>query len=72
MAKDKWQHLGLGLIIALILGIWSPVFGFLMAVFLGAMKEIFDSMTDGIVDLWDFVATMAGAMIGAILIALIL
>ena len=77
---DKTVHVWMGILISVISGmllymfvesymITFPVFGFVIANLAGAIKElVYDKlMKKGQVSLMDFVATMYGALVGAIL-----
>lgn len=65
MAKDKRLHLICGCIIALIIGLYSPLAGFVAGAIAGALKELYDYACYGGPDVYDFLATVAGAAIGA-------
>jgi hypothetical protein len=65
--NDKQQHFIAGLIIALLFGwLCYPLFGFIMAFFVGGLKElVWDLCLDrGTPEMRDFVATAQGGLIG--------
>lgn len=77
---DKTVHVWVGILIALISGmllymfvetymIIFPLFGFVIGVIAGALKELVnDKLLDrGQASLMDFIATMYGSLVGAIL-----
>lgn len=68
---DKQAHAWAGLAIMLAVSLffgWG--FGLAAAIAAGALKEVWDGMGHGTQDFWDFVATAAGGVVGAILYAL--
>jgi hypothetical protein len=74
MAKDKWLHFGVGIVIALVAGVlFDPLSGFALAVIMGAGKEIHDYLRpeNNTADLYDFIATGIGGTIGALALYLI-
>ena len=66
---DKQLHFLGGIILALVfglfLGIWA---GLAAAVIAGLAKEAYDSLGFGTLDKWDAVATVAGGIIGALVL----
>lgn len=69
--NDKQQHFMAGLIIALLFG-WLvyPMFGLMMAVLIGGLKELFwDLFLDkGTPDMQDFIVTVEGGLVGSIVL----
>lgn len=65
---DKIKHFIAGGVIAFLIGIWYPWWGLGVAIAIGAMKEeIYDRiLKKGTPDVYDFFATVAGAVIGCI------
>jgi len=66
---DKQLHFLGGIILALVfglfLGIWA---GLAAAVIAGLAKEAYDSLGFGTPDRWDAIATIAGGLLGFLLI----
>lgn len=67
MGRDKFLHFAAGAVVAsaayAITGsLWGAV---LAAALAGAAKEAYDATGRGTVDLWDFIATVAGALLPA-------
>lgn len=67
MQRDKVLHFAAGAVIssatyALTGSLWGAV---LAAALAGAAKEAYDATGRGTVDLWDFIATVAGAAVPA-------
>ena len=62
IAKDKQLHILAGFIVAVVAQVLtgSPLVALLASVVVGAAKEAYDATGRGTVDLWDFVATVAG------------
>ena len=68
---DKLLHFTIGLIVSLIAGaLYTPVFGLLGAVLSGAWKEIIwdKVLSRGTPEILDFVATVAGGVLGAVIL----
>ena len=68
---DKLLHFTIGLIVSLIAGtLYTPVFGLLGAVLSGAWKEIIwdKVLSRGTPEILDFVATVAGGALGAVIL----
>ena len=65
IAKDKIYHAAAGAIVSAVVFCVSgnPWLGFAAAIVAGAAKEYWDSLGHGTVDVWDFVATMAGGVV---------
>lgn len=70
--KDKLYHLIAGLLIAIIIGLISPISGLITSVIVGAGKEvIYDKlMKKGCFEVLDFVATCIGGVIGYLILML--
>lgn len=67
MQIDKWLHLISGVSIAIIAGLlFNKLTGFILALTVGAGKELHDYIRPetNTPDVWDFVATAAGAAFG--------
>ena len=65
LPSDKEGHLIMGLVFFCIFGLISPIAGVIAAVIIGAAKEIYDQTTGkGTPDVWDFVATFSGGLVG--------
>ena len=66
---DKQAHFLAGLAICLSFALFvSPILGLITAIVLGAVKEVWDGMGNGTKDVWDFVATALGGVVGFVLI----
>ena len=62
---DLQGHFWAGLAICLAVSLFTaPVIGLVIALAVGAAKEIVDSMGFGTPDKWDLVATAAGGLVG--------
>ncbi len=62
--NDKVQHFLIGAIACLILGLLvSPVFGLAAGICAGIGKEIWDSFGNGVPDILDAFATVAGSFL---------
>lgn len=72
LALDKQLHLGGGIAIALLVGLHTQQWqlGLLAGVTAGAVKEVLDELAYGGADFKDFLATAAGAVLGAIWLGL--
>ena len=71
MPQDKKKHLLAGLALAIIAGLlFCPLVGLVTAAVVGALKEIIWDwlLKKGTPELLDFVATVAGGVIGYVLI----
>ena len=69
MPIDKQAHFLAGTTICLSLALFvSPILGLITAIVLGAVKELWDGMGHGTKDIWDFVATALGGVVGFVLI----
>ena len=65
---DKQAHFLAGLSICLAVSLFfSPLIGLITAIVLGALKEAWDGMGHGTKDVWDFVATASGGVVGFVL-----
>ena len=63
MTNDKVKHLTAGAIIAAGFGIaLTPLAGLALGIAAGVGKEVWDSFGNGTPDVWDAVATIAGAL----------
>lgn len=78
LARDKKLHLlagaGAGLVGAMIganIGVPPLLAGLIAGVFAGGLKELYDAVSDGTVDLMDAVYTLAGSAPTAAFIALV-
>ena len=72
--QDKLKHLLAGIGISLVFGVqFSPLIGLITAAIVGALKEIIWDwlLKKGTPELLDFVATVAGGVIGYTLLKLI-
>lgn len=72
--KDKWKHLLAGLALSLLVGLlFCPLIGLIVAAVVGALKEIVWDwlLKRGTPEWWDFVATVAGGVIGYTLLKFI-
>lgn len=67
IALDKQAHVLAGAVIALaVAAVAGPVWGGIAGIMAGVAKEAFDRLTGrGVPDVWDAVATDAGAIAGA-------
>jgi Flp pilus assembly pilin Flp len=69
MKLDKQAHFLAGTTICLSFALFvSPILGLITAIVLGAVKELWDGMGHGTKDIWDFVATALGGVVGFVLI----
>ena len=71
MPQDKKKHIYAGLALSLSVGLFlSPLLGLLTATIVGALKEIIWDWwwKRGTPEFMDFVATVAGGVIGCVLI----
>ena len=69
--KDKKLHLLAGLALSILAGLFVyPMFGLLTAAVVGALKEIVWDwlLKKGTPEWWDFVATVAGGVLGAVIL----
>ena len=69
--KDKKLHLLAGLALSLLAGLlFCPLTGFITAAVVGALKEIVWDwlLKKGTPELLDFVATVAGGVLGAVIL----
>jgi len=66
MGKDKLYHIIAGFGIALLIGLFNPIAGLIIACLVGAAKEvIWDmAMKKGTFEMLDFLATALGAIFG--------
>jgi len=61
---DKQAHFWAGAAIAASVTLYAgPLFGLAACVLAGAGKEVYDATGRGTPDVWDFVATAAGAVV---------
>jgi uncharacterized protein involved in cysteine biosynthesis len=69
MPRDKVLHFVAGLVIAGIIGaLSSPILGLTAGIFAGIAKEVVDYLRYGGPDPQDFYATLAGAILGAVVV----
>lgn len=71
LAPDKKKHIQAGLAISFVAGLFfTPMWGFIIASLVGALKEIIWDwlLKKGTPEFLDFVATVAGGVIGCVLI----
>ncbi len=71
MPRDKLMHFWAGMAIALAVGVlWGALAGLAAALIIGAAKELIWDLwlKKGTPEWWDFIATGAGGVIGAVLI----
>ncbi len=62
-ASDKWLHLTVGFIIALLVGLIGPIWGLIAGIVAGAGKELYDKISrKGTPELWDLIFTTIGAL----------
>ncbi len=68
MTKDKLYHLIAGFVIAISIGLFSPILGLVAAVLAGIAKDVVWDLylKRGTFELLDILATAVGAVIGAI------
>lgn len=67
MQYDKKLHMICGFLIAIAGGLlYSVKFGLLLSLAAGLAKELRDDIAYGVFDWLDFVATMAGGLVGCI------
>ena len=69
--QDKLKHLLAGIGISLVFGVqFSPLIGLITAAIIGALKEIIWDwlLKKGTPELLDFVATVAGGALGAVIL----
>ena len=66
MGKDKLYHVIAGFLIGLVFGLINPIAGIIVAIGVGAAKEvIWDmAMKEGTFEMLDFMATAIGGIIG--------
>ncbi len=67
MPYDKKLHFLWGCIIALLIGLYNPIYGLSAGVVAGVAKEVYDYLDYGLFDKYDMLATWAGALIGTCL-----
>ena len=68
MPFDKAMHFMVGVVVSIFASyLFGAMTGFLLALAVGAGKELHDCMRPetNTPDIWDFIATAAGAIIGA-------
>ena len=69
VSLDKQAHFLAGTTICLSFALFvSPILGLITAIVLGAVKELWDGRGHGTKDIWDFVATALGGVVGFVLI----
>lgn len=71
MPKDKKSHLLAGLALSILAGLlFTPLWGLVIASAIGALKEIIWDwlLKKGTPELLDFIATVAGGVIGYVLV----
>jgi uncharacterized protein (DUF697 family) len=69
--QDKLKHLLVGIGISLVFGVqFSPLIGLIAAAIVGALKEIIWDwlLKKGTPELLDFVATVLGGVLGAVIL----
>lgn len=73
IALDKQAHFWAGLAISLAIGLIfsAPWLGLLVGVAVGGLKEGYDATGRGTPDIWDFVATALGSVLGFIIFLLV-
>ena len=64
---DKKLHLICGCIIALLVGLYNPIYGLLAGMIAGVAKEVYDYYDYNLFDKYDMFYTWAGAVIGTCL-----
>lgn len=72
LARDKQMHFAAGLALSLLMGLLcTPTWGLLTAVVMGALKEIIWDwwLGRGTPEFLDFVATVAGGVVGYLILA---
>lgn len=67
MPYDKKLHFLCGCIIALLIGLYNPIYGLLAGITAGVAKEVYDYYDYGGPDIKDFLATAVGSILGACL-----
>lgn len=72
--KDKQLHIAVGFVVGTIGAAIFPALGLALGVVIGAAKELYDARNrdDHTPEFMDFVATVAGAVLGEALIAVVL
>jgi hypothetical protein len=71
LQKDKLKHAIAGVALSILAGLFAyPMFGLLIAAAVGALKEIIWDwlLKKGTPELLDFVATVAGGVLGAVIL----
>ena len=71
LARDKQMHFAAGLVLSLLMGLLcTPTWGLLTAVVVGALKEISWDwlLKKGTPEFLDFVATVLGGALGAVIL----
>lgn len=66
ISDDKKLHFLCGCIIALLIGLYNPIYGLSAGVVAGVAKEIYDYIDYGGPDIKDFLATAVGSILGAL------
>lgn len=67
--SDKAYHFVVGFLIAVVVGLYNPAYGLGCAVVAGLGKEIRDKVSGkGTPELLDFIATVAGGLLGYMLL----
>lgn len=69
MQRDKVLHFVAGLLIAFIVALFFGITtGLITAILVGLLKELWDWKSEkGVVDIWDFIWTWAGGIVGALI-----
>jgi len=70
---DKICHFGVGLVVSIIMTLLvSPIVGLVSVLILATAKEAYDYKSYGVFDFFDFFATVAGSIIGVMILHLVL
>ena len=67
MPYDKKLHFRCGCIIALLIGLYNPIYGLATGIAVGVAQEICDYYNYGLFDKYDMLTTWVGAVIGTCL-----
>jgi heme/copper-type cytochrome/quinol oxidase subunit 4 len=72
VAEDKFMHFICGFIIAAVLTPFIGAYSILVVAIIAALKEIYDYMHPDkhTADIWDWVATTLGGVVGFVVVAL--
>lgn len=66
MPYDKKLHILCGCIIAMLVGLYNPLYGLYAGVVAGVAKEVYDYYDYGGPDIKDFLATAVGSILGTL------